>query len=270
MTDATATGTLEQALAHAARLLEQAPALAVEQLDGILQAVPRHPAALQLLAAARLLQGNPVGALAILVPLAQACPDWAQVQHDLGLALQRCGRGAEAIDALRRAVTLQPDLPQAWRALGDGLLAANEPAAADAAYVSHVHHSTRDPQLMAAAVALAGDRIPEAEARLREQLKQAPTDVAAIRMLAEVAARLGRNEDALHLLERCLELAPGFREARRNRRWPRSSACSRPIRRMPAAATSRRPCCAARATTSRRSASTPRCWSATRTIRNCG
>src|SRR5574337_2039912 len=35
-------------------------------------------------------------------------------------------------------------------------------------------------------------------------------------MFAEVAARLGRNEDALHLLERCLELAPGFHEARRN------------------------------------------------------
>ncbi|MEY2169807.1 MULTISPECIES: tetratricopeptide repeat-containing sulfotransferase family protein [unclassified Rhodanobacter] len=216
MTEAAVAGTLEQAMARAARLLEREPALAIEQLAEILQAAPGHPTALRLLAAAHSLQGNLSGALAILVPLAQACPDWALVQHDLGLALQRCGRGAEAIEALRRAVALQPDLPQAWRALGDGLLAAGELAAADAAYVSHVCHATRDPQLMAAAVALAENRIPEAEARLREQLKQAPTDVAAIRMFAEVAARLGRNEDALHLLERCLELAPGFHEARRN------------------------------------------------------
>src|SRR6185503_4376180 len=216
MTEAAVTGTLEQAMARAAQLLEREPALAVEQLAEILQAAPGHPAALRLLAAARSLQGNLSGALAILVPLAHARPDWALIQHDLGLALQRCGRGAEAIEALRRAVSLQPDLPQAWRALGDGLLAAGEPAAADAAYVSHVRHATRVPQLMAAAVALAENRIPEAEARLREQLKQAPTDVAAIRMFAEVAARLGRNEDALHLLERCLELAPGFHEARRN------------------------------------------------------
>ena len=35
-------------------------------------------------------------------------------------------------------------------------------------------------------------------------------------MLAELAARLGRNEDAEHLLARCLELAPSFHAARQN------------------------------------------------------
>lgn len=216
MTSAPATGTLDQALAHAARLLERDPALAIEQLDEILQAAAGHPVALQLLAAARSLQGDRQGALDILLPLARAQPAWAMIHLDLGLALGRCGRGQEAIAALRRAVALKPDLPQAWRALGDQLMAAGEQEAADAAYASHVRYSTRDPRLLAAAVALVENRIPEAEARLREHLKQAPTDVAAIRMFAEVAARLGRNEDALHLLERCLELAPGFHEARRN------------------------------------------------------
>jgi tetratricopeptide (TPR) repeat protein len=38
--------------------------------------------------------------------------------------------------------------------------------------------------------------------------------VPAIRMLAEVAMRLGRDEDAKNLLERALELAPGFMPAR--------------------------------------------------------
>ncbi|MFZ1834057.1 MAG: sulfotransferase, partial [Pseudomonadales bacterium] len=55
-----------------------------------------------------------------------------------------------------------------------------------------------------------------AEARLRAHLRESPTDVAALRMFAEVAARLGRQEDAEHLLERCLELAPGFDAARQN------------------------------------------------------
>ena len=45
---------------------------------------------------------------------------------------------------------------------------------------------------------------------------QAPTDVSAIRMMAEIATRLGRYDDAEHLLSRCLELAPGFKEARQN------------------------------------------------------
>jgi tetratricopeptide (TPR) repeat protein len=42
---------------------------------------------------------------------------------------------------------------------------------------------------------------------------KAPTDVPAIRMLAEVAARYGRDQDAEKLLERCLELAPSFAPA---------------------------------------------------------
>jgi len=216
MIEASASGTLDQALAHAARLLQRDPALAVEQLEEILQVAEAHPPALHMLAAARSLQGDAQGALDILIPLAQTQPNWAMLHFDLGLALARHGRGQEAIDALRRAVTLKPDLPQAWRALGDHLMAAGEQDAADAAYANHVRYSTHDPRLMDAAVALAEDRIPQAEALLREHLKQAPTDVAAIRMFAEVAARVGRNEDALNLLARCLELAPSFHAARQN------------------------------------------------------
>jgi len=216
MIEASASGTLDQALAHAARLLQRDPALAVEQLDEILQVAGAHPLALQLLAAARAQQGDAQGALDILIPLAQTQPNWAMLQADLGVALGRLGRGEEAIAALRRAVALKPDLPQAWRELGDHLMAAGEHDAADAAYAHHVRYSTHDPRLMGAAVALAENRIPQAETLLREHLKQAPTDVAAIRMFAEVAARVGRNEDALNLLARCLELAPGFHAARQH------------------------------------------------------
>ncbi|MBN8713564.1 MAG: sulfotransferase [Xanthomonadales bacterium] len=216
MVETTAVGTLEQALAHATRLLERDPELAVEQLGEILNAVPGHPGALRLLAQARLALGDIAGAVDILQPLARAQPKWAALHCELGIVLARAGRGGEAIAALRHAVALQPDLPQAWRLLGDHLMAAGDQAAADAAYANHVRYATHDPQLLDAAIALAENRIPEAEARLRSHLRQAPTDVAAIRMFAEVAARLGRNEDALHLLERCLELAPGFHAARQN------------------------------------------------------
>lgn len=143
-------------------------------------------------------------------------PEQAASQRDYAQLLLDAGRPVEAVAALRRAVTLEPGLPQAWRLLGDAVLATGDAAAAADAYLQHVRHAARDPQLMAAALALVENRIPEAEARLRAQLKLAPTDVAAIRMFAELAARLDRNEDALHLLERCLELAPGFVEARRN------------------------------------------------------
>src|SRR5574337_1802302 len=217
MTDASATGTLDQALAHAERLLGQDPALATEQLNEILVVADAHPAALRLLATARSIRGDVPGALDILLPLAQKQPNWAMLHFDLGVALGLAGRGQQAIDALRRAVTLKPDLPQAWRELGDHLMAAGDQKAADAAYAKHVRYSTHDPLLMAAAVALAEDHIPEAEARLREHLKQAPTDVAAIRMFAEDAARQNyalllhrgnRSEEALAEIERLLATDP--------------------------------------------------------------
>lgn len=211
-----ASGTLEQALAHAGRLLERDPAMACEQASEILKVVGDQPLALQLLAAAKLALGEPQGAVETLTRLTWLQPNWAAAQLDLGVALGRSGRGDEAIAALRKAVALKPDMPQAWRALGDQLLAAGEFDAADAAYANHVSHSTQDPRLLQAALALVEERVPEAEALLREHLKQAPTDVAAIRMFAEVAVRVGRNEEALNLLARCLELAPSFHAARQN------------------------------------------------------
>ncbi|MCJ0825174.1 sulfotransferase [Luteimonas sp. 50] len=79
-----------------------------------------------------------------------------------------------------------------------------------------LRHAVADPVLLEAGRALVDNDIPHAETLLRERLRRSPTDVAAIRMLAEVAARIGRYEDATHLLERCLELAPGFAAARQN------------------------------------------------------
>jgi tetratricopeptide (TPR) repeat protein len=175
-------GTLEVALRHAERLLERDAASAAEQATEILKVHPDQPDALAL----------------------------------SGLALGRLGQGDEAIAALRRAVHLKPELHEAWRALGDHYSALEMREAADEAFAQHLRHSTRDPKLMDAALALLENRIPDAEAMLRAHLKRHPTDVVAIRMLAEVAARIGRNTDAETLLARCVELAPGFRMARQN------------------------------------------------------
>ena len=209
-------GSLDQALAHASRLLATHPELAGEQAIEILKVVNDHPAALLVLGASHSARGELEPALEILVPLARSQPNWALAQLELGIAQGRAGRGEAAVVSLRRAVTLKPDLPQAWLALGDHLSAMGDTQVAEAAYASHIKFATRDPELLGAAAALCDNRIPEAEAMLRTHLKKAPTDVAAMRMLGEVAARLGRDEHAEHLLARCLELAPGFHAARQN------------------------------------------------------
>ena len=209
-------GTLEVALAHAEALLDSDPALAAEQASEILKVVPGHPVATIILGAAHRAAGDAAAALAVLEPLSRTQPNWAAAHYELGLALGLAERSAPAIASLRRAVELKPDMSDAWRALADQLTATGDTRAADAAYARHIKAATRDPRLLEPAAALCDGRIAVAEALLREHLKKYPTDVAAIRMLAEVAARLGRYHDSEVLLARCLDLAPGFHAARHN------------------------------------------------------
>jgi tetratricopeptide (TPR) repeat protein len=157
--------------------------------------------------------GDVPRALEVLKPLVKGQPRWANAHYELGLALADAEPDA-ALAALRRAVALRPSMPDAWRAIGDLFVVKGDSRQADAAYAEHIRASTQDPRLLVAGSALVEGRIAQAEALLRAHLKQYPTDVAALRMLAEVAARLGRNADAEALLERCLELAPSFHPAR--------------------------------------------------------
>lgn len=209
-------GTVEVALTHAARLLESNPQLALQQITEILKVAPTHSTAGLLLGTAHRLLGNIDIASEVLTAVARAQPDWPYAHYELGLVLARLGQNAEAIAAFRRAVALKPDLADGWRALGDRLIASGDSVGADNAYAQQIKASTKDPRLLAAAAALCENDIPRAELLLRTHLKSFPTDVTAIRMFAEVAARLRRYGDAEKLLERCLELAPSFTAARHN------------------------------------------------------
>src|SRR5581483_2483339 len=89
-----------------------------------------------------------------------------------------------AIARLRAAAASDPKRPQIWRILADHLDEAGDRTGAASAYLQHVQFAIHDPALMAAGAALHANRIPEAETRLRNHLKQAPTDIVAIRMFA--------------------------------------------------------------------------------------
>jgi tetratricopeptide (TPR) repeat protein len=207
---------LAAALEHAERLLESAPELAADQARAILEVVPRHADTTRVLAAALRLSGQPQAALETVAPLAQALPNLPLAQLELALALEQLGRTAEAVRAFDRASALEPRLSEAWRGLSENLDLLGDSVGAERALARQLRASTRDPALIEAASALGDDRLGEAERILRERLKADPADVAAIRMLAETGARLGRYADAENLLTRCLELAPNFAAARHN------------------------------------------------------
>jgi len=72
----------------------------------------------------------------------------------------------------------------------------------------------RRPRLQKIASDLRNNRLERAETELAEHLARHPEDPDAICMMAQVATRFGRPEEAASLLARCLELAPDFASAR--------------------------------------------------------
>jgi predicted Zn-dependent protease len=209
-------GSVDGALAHARRLLEKNAELAAEQAREILNVSPGHPAARLILGAAHRRAGRAQAALDVLEPLAQENPQSTATCLELGIACAEAGRPRDAVTALRRAVQLQPGSPDGWRLLADCLEATNDAAGADEARARYIKAAAHDPRLREAAAALVENNLPLADVRLRAHLSVHPTDVTALRMLAEVAGRLRRFADAQELLERCLELAPSFDAARHN------------------------------------------------------
>jgi tetratricopeptide (TPR) repeat protein len=145
--------------------------------------------------------------------LLQTKPELAETQAREILLVHPLHPAAQTILAEARAAQA---LPHAWRELGDFRRKAGDKKGADAAYANHISAATGDPQLLEAGRALAENRLAFAERMLRQYLKLYPTDIAAIRMLAETGSRLGRYEDAEKLLARCLEIAPRFTMARQN------------------------------------------------------
>ena len=213
---ADAFGTIDEALARAGQWLERDAELALRQAQEILRVAPGDPRARLLEGAAQRRAGRTQAALELLLPLAHDQPHAASVHWELGAAFAQAERGAEAIVALQRAVALRPNSADAWRLLADQLDAAGDSRGAESARARFIQAATHEPRLLAAAAALVANDLARAESLLRTHLKSLPTDVAALRMLAEVAARLRRYADAETLLARCLELAPSFDAARHN------------------------------------------------------
>jgi tetratricopeptide (TPR) repeat protein len=121
-----------------------------------------------------------------------------------------------AAEQAREILASVPGSADGYRLLGEALRRTGEDEAANEAELAAISASVRDPELIRAGAALVDNDLPAAEAILRPLLMRRPTDVAAIRMMAELAARVGRRVDAENLLRRAIELAPGWAAPRAN------------------------------------------------------
>ena len=134
------------------------------------------------------------------------------------IALDRYVRDNPEEAAARLQALLAGDRHNAegWRLLGRALRLLGRGEEAAEAEVESVRATAHEPEMIMIAQAMTAGDLPRAEPLLRARLKAQPLDVAAIRLMAELAVRVGRPRDAETLLRRALELAPGFVAARAN------------------------------------------------------
>jgi len=204
---------VDSKLMQIAALLDSDPRAAADKAAQILAEYPGHPVATLLLGTARRSFGDP-GAETAFRDLATAQPDSALIQLELGRTLRTQGNEADALVALSRAVELEPNLAEGWRELAAVHAARGDPTSCDTAYDNYVRLAAPEKRLAEAAAALTTFRLDAAESLLQRQLQKDPEDVVALRLLAQVAAEREDFVKAERLLGQCLQLAPGYRDAR--------------------------------------------------------
>ena len=212
--DRTDRGDLQTALSNAADLLAHDPRLAQEQAREILKVYPDSVDATRILASAFRLQKRPQKGLDVLAPLLERQADSPAFLHEFAQCQGGVGQGDEAIKTLRAAVAIDPKYAPAWQSLGHQLAVAGDEEGSRRAFQQHFELSTPHPELVEAVRLLRKGKLGKAERIARDLLKKHPTDVSAIRVLADIGFKMGQLKDASNLLERCLELAPDFHVAR--------------------------------------------------------
>ena len=208
-------GQLPSALERAVQLLKAGQVQHAEQhIRLILATAPQEPNALFLLAKARHQQGASSEALALLDGLIARRRDWPSVHQEKGLILRQCGDLQGSVAAFRQLVALDPNRAAAWGLIADMLTSLGEQSAADQAMREYLKAAARPEVLVKVAELVAQGNLADAEPRCRDYLRHSPDDVDALRLLAEIATRLGVFDDAEQLFARCVALSPEFHFAR--------------------------------------------------------
>ena len=205
---------MDRSLGLAAAMLDTQPEAALERAEAILKQAPDSPPA-ELIACQALRRiGQQKAALARLLGLARRQPHVPAVMWELAQAASEAGDVAQSIAALQSLTRQQPAVASGWFLMGKELRKARRNEEAWRADLSGVHASSRDSELLKAAVAMNGGRLDESASILKARLQRFPDDPAAARLLGETYWRRGDMTEALVLVRRAVELAPGFDLAR--------------------------------------------------------
>jgi tetratricopeptide (TPR) repeat protein len=119
-----------------------------------------------------------------------------------------------AVTRARSLISATRGHPEALRLGGAALRRLGKAKEAAEMELAAIQVSAADPDLAKAAAALQAGDLPTAEQLVRRVIEGRPNDAAAIRLLGEIAAKMGALRDAETLFRRALELSPSFGYAR--------------------------------------------------------
>lgn len=189
-----------------AEALRSAEALAVQ--------VPQNRDVLYMIAASQRQLNRIPEALATLDRLAELDPGYSRLYQERGRCYVVLHDAEAAIDALLRAVNINPALPASWSLL-EGLYRMTGQTDNASMAAAHVATLGRQPPEVVRATSLFSDgELAPAEAVIRAFLLKQGNHVEAMRLLARIAMKQNVLDDAELLLEAVLEQAPDYRPAR--------------------------------------------------------
>lgn len=189
-----------------AQALQAAKALAI--------ALPQHRDVLYLIARSQRYLGEIDAALQTLAQLERDHAGFSRLHEERGHCYVVLRDAPRAIDALLRAVNINPALPSSWNLL-EGLYRMTGDASNAATAASHVATLKRlAPDVIAATSLFSDGDLDPAEAMIRAYLLKAGHDVEAMRLLARIGLARDVLDDAEILLDAVLKIAPDYRAAR--------------------------------------------------------
>lgn len=188
----------------AAGQLEQA----LSELQLVLDSDSDNPDANYMAAVAYRYQNNYKSAQQCLDALKDLALDKGRFFQEQGHLYRAQGLGQPALAAYQTACQLNPALLASWKAQAELLTVKGDAAAAQQAQLQVVRLQKLPKTLVAVTDLIEQGKLLKAEALCKQFLQRSPTDAEAMRLLADIAFRLGTMEEAEFLLDSALEFNP--------------------------------------------------------------
>jgi tetratricopeptide (TPR) repeat protein len=183
--------------------------------EALLAAAPGQRDALLFVAIAQRYLGRLPDALKTLTELERHHPRFSRLYEERGHCFVIMKQAPQAIDAFLKAVNLNHALPNSWRML-EGLYRMTGQGKGRATAESQVAALQKVPPEVVTATGLFVDGdVDVAESMVRAYLLEAGNQVEGMRLLANIGTARKVFDDAEVLLRAVLELAPGYRVARK-------------------------------------------------------